>query len=185
MNSMKAKYAGTGKGMAPIGVVRVIDSDGAVVRETHNMVVLDGQRIMLRLFLDKFMSESDATATGSNDIELDGKLGMNICFGYNTNPATTVETMSWSDVEGDLVYNRNLTAAGNGYSSVEYSMADAGICLTLKKKLIGEDIKAFNEIILACRTANAETPYLFSRALIDPVFLGNESSYTISYTLYF
>jgi hypothetical protein len=179
MNHMKAKYAGTGKGIAPIGVVEVFDEDGDAIRETHNMVVLDGQRIMMSLFLSKLIENGSPAGTGDEYIEAeniaDNSLG--ISFAYEANPSTTVETMDADDIPSSA---HDVT---EGYS-VEYSMAGTGVCLTLKTKLSGAKVHAFNEIMLMCKSTEGEK-ILFSRALIDPVFLGSDSSYMISYTLYF
>ena len=191
MNDMKSKYADSRNGAAPIGVIQVRDQSGYVIREAHNMVVIDGQRILLRLFLKNLIGDDCASPTGSNDLkfsEIDtaaasGKTendNLRMYLGYEVNPAMTIENMGIGDMP-------NESGARHGISyTVKYSMDESGVCVTLSAKLSGSDINAFNEIWLACpTTGNNNGELLFSRALIDPVFLGADTNYAIAYTLYF
>jgi hypothetical protein len=100
-------------------------------------------------------------------------------LGYEVNPAMTVEKMGITDVPDE-------SGARHAISyTVKYNMDESGVCMTMSAKLSGSAISAFNEIWLACPTAETNGEILFSRALIDPVFLGADTNYAIAYTLYF
>lgn len=191
MNDMKSKYADSRNGIAPIGVIQVRDQSGEVIREAHNMVVIDGQRILLRLFLKNLIGEEYASPTGNTDLEF-GEINtaaasgnaendnLRMYLGYEVNPAMTVEKMGIGDMPNESGASHIISY------TVKYNMDESGVCVTLSAKLSGSDISAFNEIWLACpTTGNNNSELLFSRALIDPVFLGADTKYAIAYTLYF
>lgn len=192
MNDIKSKYADSRNGVAPIGVIQIRDRDGNIIREAHNMVVIDGQRILLRLFLNNLIGEDNAMSVGSTDMKFtdintaasknasgENASDLRLYLGYEVNPEMTVESMGIDD----MPTGNDVRHCIESYM-VKYNMDASGVCVTLTAKLSGSDIHAFNEIWLACPTTENQE-LLFSRALIDPVFLGADANYSIAYTLYF
>ncbi len=188
MNELKEKYLNTRHGASPIGVVVIRDGAGNVIGETHNMVVLDGQRLLLQLLIGKLAATANKngiappTKVGSYDgtaIDDSASVSMKLGFAYEQNPQTTEESMDYASC-GEITKIDD--------TDIEYSLDATGVCATFKAVLTAQDsggeINRFNEIFLTY-AAGSESSYLFSRAIVDPVFLGAETSYSLEYTLYF
>ena len=195
---------------APItGVIRIYDKDGNLVKETHNMIVNGGRILLYGLFLryglyGDVSDESKLTAkfpqtniTGlsnnqlTNPVIADFKCGtFGVHFGYTSETVKTVSSMNLDDV------NEITSSTQDSYLDINDSSSGADVDfdvyelkVTFKSTIKGDTwFQKFNQIYLTYKLpaeGGEQQEYLFSRVVMDPVFLGEDGEYSIHYSLYF
>ena len=156
------------------GIISIYDDKGNLIAEAHNMIVFSGIKLIFNLFLAGIGVNSD-----QNDYT--GTLYFN--FGYIGDARITKLDSTYDDffVSG----NTNCTKIDT--SEIDITMIDnTELSFTITKNLTGtSEFQQFDEIGLSYTENGSPEQILFSRAAIDPVYLGVDGKYRMKYKIYF
>lgn len=171
---------------APVkGMIRLYDKDGNLVREVHNTIVQTGREFLFHRFLGSNTMEtgktisSYATATLKNDRSSD-KFGY-LHFGFATTPQMTTQDLDYGSVIGNDLYSGN-----KKYPITNVTFDQSALKVTISQSVSSANgLMKFNEIFITTVSSDGTTETLFSRALIDPLYIGEDTVYDMSYSFYF
>lgn|SRR5574344_385766 len=172
----------------PVGIIRVYDSDGHLIKEVHNMVVFSGRKLLAALLADKIKAAGQSSASNiSAIINNSNNFNFAINFSYTTSgDFATAEKTSYADVKNDnVVYSKSLKNSADCVFDVGADDIRLIITVTLSED---ETFKKFNQVYLTYTDSNIDLSNnvaLFSRASLSPVYLSASETYSIEYTLYF
>jgi hypothetical protein len=169
----------------PVGVVSFYDENGKLIAKTHNMIVDAGIEMIMANIL------GDGTAFGFSSTESsiftnykDAKLKA-IIFSYNNSSgggaAVTTNSMTYSDVSSDTT----ATTIDLDNSNAIVSFANQSITITTNIR--GSTISKFNSFYTTFEYTSDSTTKteLFSRGVVDPIFMKSNESVSMIYTIYF
>ena len=166
----------------PAGIIRIYDKDGNLVIEKHNMIVKSGRKLIFNSFLQKIFSSTDLTTNGIAQLS-DNQFDLKANFSYLANPIKTTESLTLDQIQ--------VAEGASGDNNVIRKELDPEITIdadSLSIKLTAsfagtETFTKFNQIYLTY--VDSSTSTLFSRVALDPVYIGSDGTYTLTYTIYF
>ena len=166
----------------PAGIIKIYDKDGNLVVEKHNMIVKSGRTLIFNSFLHKIFSSTELTAMGIKPLS-DNQFDLKANFSYLANPIKTTESLTLDQIqvaEGASGDNNVIRKELDPEITID---ADA-LSIKLTASFAGtETFTKFNQIYLTYVDGNISN--LFSRVALDPVYIGSDGTYTLTYTIYF
>lgn len=167
MNNEKLNY---NKPCAPVeGHICIYDEQNNIILETHNNVVLSGRQLLYKLFINAI----NKTTPKSTDFKIN--------LSYLSDPVETKNNLTYTNINETA---SDIFSAAINNTNYDSDVNNLSITFNVTINNTSEsNITKFNQIYISYNTDGVET--LFSRAVIDPVYLGASASYTLKYTLYF
>ena len=188
--------------LGPKGYVVISDKDGNVIREGHNMVLLNGKKMIASNLFNLFNSTSEGTSitdtinissfsdykitniaiySNADETIFDGSYSIdNPENSGNTVDGNTDDNTIINKIKEFEVTTSNTTIEKaenlNGHFYIKISVAYKGESQT--------NVPTANSIALIA-TANGKEKIMFSRIRFDSVVLTTETEFNISYYLYF
>lgn len=189
------------------GVIKIYDKEGNLIKTVHNMVVNGGRYLLYALFLNYGLYGSHeetekskivpntAIAVGTNPDQqivlptLTGSI-FTINFSYTTDTIKTTNTLNFDNVVNISTNHKSYELNVNDTESgVSIDVDPYEFKVTFKSTVHGStEFKQFNQIYLSYKIPNQDggrTNFLFSRVIMDPVYLGADGEYSIHYSLFF
>ena len=188
--------------LGPKGYVVISDKDGNVIREGHNMVLLNGKKMIASNLFNLFNSTSEGTSS-TDTINISSFSAYKITnIAIYSNADETIFDGSYSI---DNPENSGNTVDGNTDDNTiinkikEFEVTTSNTTIEKAENLNGhfyikrsvaykgesqEKVPTANSIALIA-TANGKEKIMFSRIRFDSVVLTTETEFNISYYLYF
>jgi hypothetical protein len=169
-----------------VGIITLYDNTGKVVRKVHNTIVKSGREFLFSRFLsasgidgtNTIANESSseiATSISSRSAEKFGK----IYFIFEATPSMTTPDMTINDISvtDENKKSYNITSGSISKEDLKFSISQSVSASASFMK--------FNEIYITTVSSDNNTETLFSRALIDPLYIGEDTVYDLEYSFYF
>lgn len=188
--------------LGPKGYVVISDKDGNVIREGHNMVLLNGKKMIASNLFNLFNSTSESTSI-TDTINISSFSGYKITnIAIYSNADETIFDGSYSI---DNPENSGNTVDGNTDNNTiinkikEFEVTTSNTTIEKAENLDGHfyikisvaykgesqtNVPTANSIALIA-TANGKEKIMFSRIRFDSIVLTTETEFNISYYLYF
>ena len=168
------------------GIIRIYDKNQKLIAETHNMIVFSGRQLFFRLFCSGFAFFANSASASTNNLQL------YINFGYLGEARVTEQNSTYNDffnsahspIKTILINESNCSIQGLDENAGQDS-TNTTLALTITVSISGSsEFQKFDEIGLSFTDALSQNHVLFSRAPMDPVFLGADGKYTLKYSIY-
>lgn len=168
----------------------ILKKDGKIIAKGHNLVVNDGRQFIYDKFVAALLDSNDDSYTKRNHSFYRFYAGEIQNESFMTIPETT-----FADVSNHIIKNNSnepdprffvdLTRANSDNGSIKYEPTTRMIEIKLND-LQGDSVphclsEFFVTIYNPDSTASNKEEALFSRFLIDPIYLVSGSSYSLSY----
>lgn len=183
--------------LGPKGYVVISDKDGNVIREGHNMVLLNGKKMIASNLFNLFNSTSEGTSI-TDTINISSFSGYKITnIAIYSNADETIFDGSYSidnpensgnTVDGNTIINKikefEVTTSNTTIEKAENLDGHFYIKISVAYKgKSQEKVPTANSIALIATSGDQKT--MFSRIRFDSVVLTTETEFNISYYLYF
>lgn len=167
------------------GVITIVDNNtGEIVLKHHNMIVSDGRRTILKAFASWINSKSNSQL--QEPLTGDNRLRFFISLRAVVSQYATTRELNYTTLTGKQTSSsRDPEEVNNIEVSVndDYPHITITHNVTMTDKSIANAFIKFNEINFLL--SNNEEYTLFSRIALDDTFVLSNSSYSISYYIYF
>ena len=169
----------------------ILEQDGKIIAKGHNMIVNDGRKFLFDVFASKF--GVTITTDSYNDYNFyrlyAGKqLPINIVtIASTTLEAIQNEKIMKSETDADERFYRSFDKSTGKLGSENITPSDKQFCLNVEftGQSYAQCISSFF-ITFAKTDANGNiTEKLFSRFVIDPIYLVSGASYSLKYYISF
>ena len=183
--------------LGPKGYVVISDKDGNVIREGHNMVLLNGKKMIASNLFNLFNSISEGTSI-TDTINISSFSGYKITnIAIYSNADETIFDGSYSidnpvnsgNTDDNTIINKikEFEVTTNNTTIEKAENLDGHFYIKISVAYKGESqekVPTANSIALIA-TANGKEKIMFSRIRFDSVVLTTETEFNISYYLYF
>lgn len=160
---------------SPKGYVVISDKDGNIIREGHNMVLLNGKKIIA----SKLSSIFNSLLTTQDKEDFSNYEITKLILSENAD-----ETIFNNNYSTDKIADFLLSTINTSINNVENSNGHFSFKISVEYKGESSDnVKTASSICLIA--TNGTTEKIFSRIRFDSVVLNAESDFNISYYLYF
>lgn len=160
----------------PVGDIVFRDAKtGKVIRHTHNMIVDEGLRFLLWLVTNSI--------TGDTTYLADSRL-LSIVFAFdgsdssNGLPPNTTKDMTYADIVSHSAEPYQFALTGSNLS-----VSLSALTLTITATISGNNIPKFNNFCIIY--GKDSDLHLFSRGVMDPMFLPGDYATQMVYTIHF
>lgn len=167
----------------------ILKKDGKIIAKGHNLVVNDGRQFIYDKFISALLDSNDSVYAKRNHIFYRFYAGEIQNESFMTLPETT-----FADVKNHIIKNNNepdpkffvdLTKTESTNGSIKYEPTTRMIEIKLNN-LQGDSVPhCLSEFFVTTynpdSTASDKEETLFSRFLIDPIYLVSGSSYSLAY----
>lgn len=162
----------------PTGIIKIYDiKTKKLLVSGHNMVVDDGISYLYYEFIKNGFSTFIPGVAYSS---LSSPVFSGISLGYDGSPAMTTKSMKYEDISSTLT--DTLSFSSTVTSGLELSVNPSNFEITFSISLNGSGtLKKFNEVVISYKDSG--TDYLFSRAIIDPISLDDDSKVKFVYNI--
>lgn len=182
----------------PVGRVEIVEADtGKVVYTTHNIIVKEGRKLIINSIFNDITNNANTNILDIKNFRFFYQLGSNTTMRltsaddtystyekkYNINEPITNDGTSYylytinNNVKSKSVIN---TSATDPYITMDCEIISSAI----NNASTSIDYEKIVAIGLIYEKASNEK-YLFSRAVIDPVYMNPNKKYIVHYTMYF
>ena len=187
--------------LGPKGYVVISDKDGNVIREGHNMVLLNGKKMIASNLFNLFNSTSEGT-TITDTINISSFSGYkitNIAIYSNAdetifdgsysidNPENSGNTVDGNTDDNTIINKiKEFEVTTNNTTIEKAENLDGHFYIKISVAYKGESqekVPTANSIALIATSGDQKT--MFSRIRFDSVVLTTETEFNISYYLYF
>lgn len=173
-------YDNIGINDAIYGQYVITDSNGNIIISKHNTITLDGRKFILEGML------SNASMKSTDLSNYDNLSFSKIVF-IKSNDLTDYN-LQYSAIKDNITAEVDITTSdiniNTAYTSASSTITD--LCIKIQKSLTVTSSTQFSSVALILTSKNTtNSEKVFSRIIIDPVYLNTNETYTLTYYIYF
>lgn len=172
-------YDNIGINDAIYGQYVITDSNGNIIISKHNTITLDGRKFIL----EGMLSNASMKSTDLSDYD---NLSFSKIVFIKTNNLTDYD-LQYSNIKDNITAEVNITTTdinvNTAYTSTNSAITD--LCIKIQKSLTVTSSTQFSSVALILSNKETNSEKVFSRIIIDPVYLNTNETYTLTYYIYF